>query len=48
MNLNILMQIRYQIWQCFTQSRDALFELADALASEPCARSLPELSLPDP
>lgn len=45
MNLNILRQIRQHIWQCFTPSRDALFELADALLSEPSARSLPELSL---
>ena len=45
MNLNTMMQVRHQIWQCFTQSRDALFELADALTSEAGARSLPELSL---
>jgi hypothetical protein len=38
-------QIRHQIWQCFTQSGDALFELADALTSEASAHSLPELSL---
>jgi hypothetical protein len=43
-NLNTMRQIRQQIWQCFTQSRDALFELADALTSEASARSLPELS----
>jgi hypothetical protein len=38
-------QIRHQIWQCFSRSADALFELADALTGEATARSLPELSL---
>src|SRR5262249_18407485 len=42
--LNTMMQIRQQIWQCFTQSRDALFELIDALTAEASARSLPEVS----
>jgi hypothetical protein len=37
-------QIRHQIWQCFSQSADALLELADALTGEVAARSLPELS----
>jgi hypothetical protein len=45
MNLNTLRRVRQQIWRCFSQSRDALFELIDALSSEPAARSLPELSL---
>lgn len=45
MNLNTIAQLRHQLWQCFTRSGDALFELADALASESTARSLPELSL---
>ncbi len=45
MNLNTMTQVRQQIWQCFPQSRDALFELADALTGEAGARSLPELSL---
>lgn len=45
MNLNTIAQLRQQLWPCLTQSRDALFELADALASESTARSLPELSL---
>jgi hypothetical protein len=44
-NLNILKEIRHQVYQCCQQSRDALFELADALSSEVAARSLPELSL---
>lgn len=45
MNLNTIRQIRHQIWQCFSRSADALFELADALSGEVAARSLPELSL---
>jgi hypothetical protein len=44
-NLNTMMQVRHQIWHCFERSADALFELVDALSSEPSARSLPELSL---
>ncbi len=40
-----MMQVRQQLWQCFTRSADALFELADALSCESAARSLPELSL---
>jgi hypothetical protein len=45
MNLNTLKEIRQQVYQCCQQSRDAFFELADALSSEGSARSLPELSL---
>lgn len=45
MNLNTWKQIRHQTACCFEQSCDALFELVDALCSEPAARSLPELSL---
>lgn len=45
MNLNTLKQIRQQVYQCCLQSRDAFFELSDALSSEVSARSLPELSL---
>jgi len=44
-NLNTMMQIRHQIWQCFSRAANALFELADALTAEASARSLPELSL---
>src|SRR5690348_2453093 len=44
-NLNTIKQTRHQIWQCFSRSGDALFELADALTCESTARSLPELSL---
>jgi hypothetical protein len=44
-NLNTLRAVRHQIWRCFSRSGDALFELVDALCSEPSARSLPELSV---
>jgi hypothetical protein len=44
-NLNTWKEIRHQTADCFERSRDALFELVDALCSEPQARSLPELSL---
>jgi hypothetical protein len=44
-NLNTLEAIRKPLYGCFEQSRDALMVLADALASSPAARSLPELSL---
>ncbi len=45
MNFNILKRIRHQTYGCFGRSRDALFELTDALTCESAARSLPELSL---
>src|SRR5579872_1362533 len=45
MYLNTLEPFRQQVYGCFERSRDALFNLCDALASEPQARSLPELSL---
>lgn len=45
MNFNTIRQMRHQSYGCFERSADALFELVDALCSEPQARSLPELSL---
>jgi hypothetical protein len=45
LNLNTIRQMRHQSYGCFERSADALFELVDALCSEPQARSLPELSL---
>ncbi len=45
MHFNTLQQVRQQIYGCFERSADALFNLSDALLSEPQARSLPELSL---
>jgi hypothetical protein len=45
MHFNTLDQLRQQIYSCFERSRDALFNMSDALVSESQARSLPELSL---
>src|SRR5215467_4863340 len=45
MHFNTLDEVRQQMYRCFERSRDALFNLSDALLSEPQARSLPELSL---
>jgi hypothetical protein len=45
MHFNTLNRMRQQIYGCFERSRDALFNLSDALLSESQARSLPELSL---
>ncbi len=45
MHFNTLKDVRQQMYGCFERSRDALFNLCDALVSESQARSLPELSL---
>jgi hypothetical protein len=45
MHFNTLDHLRQQSYRCFERSRDALFNLSDALLSESQARSLPELSL---
>lgn len=45
MNFNTLKQFRQELYGCFEQSRDALFNLADALLSETTAHSVIELSL---
>jgi hypothetical protein len=45
MYFNTLDQLRQQMYGCFERSRDALFNVSDALLSESHARSLPELSL---
>ena len=45
MHFNTLDRLRQQMYGCFERSRDALFNVSDALLSEPQARSLPELSL---
>ncbi len=45
MHFNTLDHLRQQMYSCFERSRDALFNLSDALLSESQARSLPELSL---
>jgi hypothetical protein len=44
LNFNTLKEIRHQVYDCFERGADALFNLCDALLSEPHARSLPELS----
>ena len=44
MHFNTLDHLRQQMYRCFERSRDALFNLSDALLSESQARSLPELS----
>lgn len=45
MNLSTLKEFRQHVYGCFERSRDALFNLCDALSSESQARSVPELSL---
>jgi DDE superfamily endonuclease len=45
MNFNTLKDFRQELYGCFGQSRDALFNLADALLSETTAHSVIELSL---
>src|SRR5438270_11859243 len=45
MRFNTLERLRQQMYHCFERSRYGLFNLSDALLSEPQARSLPELSL---
>ncbi len=45
MHSNTLEPFRQRMYECFEGSRDALFNVCDALVSEPQARSLPELSL---
>src|SRR6266480_3284119 len=45
MHFNTWQQVRQQMYNCFERSAEALFNLSDALLSEPHARSLPELSL---
>ena len=45
MHFNTLDVLRQQMYSCFERSRDALFNVSDALLSESQARSLPELSL---
>jgi hypothetical protein len=45
MHFNTLDRPRQQMYGCFERSRDALFNVSDALRSASQARSLPELSL---
>ena len=45
MNCTKLQEYRQEVYKCFGSSKDALMNLADALCTEVCAKSLPELSL---
>jgi hypothetical protein len=45
MNLNTLKDYRQEVYGCFGQAKDALFNTVDALLTEDRARSFPELSL---
>jgi hypothetical protein len=45
MNLNTLNQFRHDLYQCFSQASDVLFNLADALLTETQAHSAIELTL---
>jgi hypothetical protein len=44
MNLNTLKEFRHEMYTCFGNAKDALFNLVDALSSEAGASSFPELS----
>src|SRR5260370_41831230 len=44
MNLNTLKEFRHELYHCFGNAKDALFNLVDALSSEAAASSFPELS----
>lgn len=44
MNLNTFNEFRHAIYPCFTQARDALFNMCDALLTETTARCFAELS----
>src|SRR5947207_5294075 len=44
MNLNTLNAFRHRMYHCFSNAKDALVNLVDALASEAAASSFPELS----
>jgi hypothetical protein len=45
MNLNTVKDYRQEVYSCFGQAKDTLFNTVDALLTEDRARSLPELSL---
>jgi len=45
MNLNTLKEFRHEMYGCFGNAKDALFNLVDALSCEAGAHSFPELSL---
>jgi hypothetical protein len=45
MNLTTLKAFRHEVYGCFGQAKDVLFNTVDALLSEERAQSFPELSL---
>lgn len=45
MNLNTLKEYRHEVYDCFEQAKDAMWNTVDALLTEDRARSFPELSL---
>jgi hypothetical protein len=45
MYLNTLQAFRHEVYACLQRATDALFEVADALLTDPSAQSLAELSL---
>ena len=45
MYLNTLQSFRHEVYACLQRAGDALFEVADALLTDPSAQSLAELSL---
>jgi hypothetical protein len=45
MNLNTVKEFRHEVYGCFGQAKDAMWNTVDALLTEDRARSFPELSL---
>ena len=45
MNLNTLQAFRHGLYECLERGANGLFNLADALLSQPQAQSLAQLSL---
>jgi hypothetical protein len=44
MDYTILQRFRHELYQCFTRAADALFDVSDALLTDPSARCFVELS----
>ena len=45
MNLHTLKEFRHEVYSCFGQAKDAMWNMVDARLPEDRARSFPELSL---
>ena len=43
-HIDTLRQFRYDVYECFQRSQDALFNTVDALMTETQAKSFPEVS----